>query len=130
MFKRLFQPPLSRSFFLFGPRSVGKSTLLQEILPERKALWFDLLDPDLEKSFSQSPAKLKAILDQKASQSKKPTWVVIDEIQKVPALLNEVHRLIEEKKIRFLLTGSSARKLKGDSVNLLAGRAWRAEHAT
>lgn len=62
-----------------------------------------------------------------AQTSKKTMSVVIDEIQKIPTLLNEVHRLIEEKNIRFLLTGSSARKLRQTGVNLLAGRAWRAE---
>ena len=123
MFNRSFNPPLSRSFFLFGPRSTGKSTLLKDFLPETKALWIDLLDPDTEAAFARSPSRLTAILDQELSQNKPRNWVVIDEVQKNPALLSLVHLHIQKKKFRFALTGSSARKLKRGGADLLAGRA-------
>ena len=105
----------SRSCFFLGPRLTGKSTLIRETIPE--AVVFDLLDNEvyfslLEKSFS---------LENMVSASTE--IVVIDEIQKAPQLLDEVHRLIELKGIRFLLTGSSARKLRRGGVNLLGGRA-------
>ncbi len=123
MFKREFSPPLSRSFFLFGPRSTGKSTLLKALLPESKAIWIDLLDPEVERAFSQSPSRLTAVLDQELSSPKKRAWVVIDEVQKVPELLSIVHQHIQRKHFRFALTGSSARKLKRGAADLLAGRA-------
>ena len=122
MFNRLIKLPLSRSFFLFGPRSTGKSTLLKERLPESEALWIDLLDPDLERNLSQSPSRLTALLKQEATTHKRP-WVVIDEVQKVPDLLSVVHAQLQTKQFRFALTGSSARKLKRGSADLLAGRA-------
>ncbi len=122
MFKRLIHLSLTRSFFLFGARSTGKSTLLRELLPETKALWIDLLDPDLERTLSQSPSKLSALLEfEKKHQNR--TWVVIDEIQKVPELLSIVQQFLHQKQIRFAMTGSSARKLRRGASNLLAGRA-------
>lgn len=114
-----------KSHFLLGPRSTGKSTLIRQQLPE--ACLIDLLQSRLERRLTTHPEDLETLIGDHLKASLKDLIVVIDEIQKVPALLNEVHRLIEEKKIRFLLTGSSARKLKGDKANLLAGRAWRAE---
>jgi predicted AAA+ superfamily ATPase len=123
MFNRLLKPSLTRSFFLFGPRSTGKSTLLKKLLPETKALWIDLLDPEIERELSQSPSKLIAILDQEFQNGKKRKWVVIDEVQKVPELLSIVHQFIQKKKFLFALTGSSARKLKRGSADLLGGRA-------
>ncbi len=117
-------PPLLRkkSHFLLGPRSTGKSTLVRMQLPEAKVI--NLLQSHLERRLSAHPEDLEFLIFE---ESEKVPQVVIDEIQKVPQLLNEVHRLIEEKHIHFLLTGSSARKLKGEKANLLAGRAWRAE---
>ncbi len=123
MFNRILNPSLSRSFFLFGPRSTGKSTLLEGLLPESKALWIDLLDPDLERALSQSPSKLIAILKQEENSPQKRAWVVIDEIQKVPELLSVVHSSIMKKQFFFAMTGSSARKLKRGAANLLGGRA-------
>ena len=123
MFKRLLDPSLSRSFFLFGPRSTGKSTLLEGLLPESQALWLDLLDPDLERTLAQSPGRLTAILDQEAGKEKPRPWVVIDEIQKIPDLLSVVHKQIQKRRFRFALTGSSARKLRRGAANLLGGRA-------
>ena len=112
-----------KSFFLFGPRSTGKSHLIREQLQEQ-AFILNLLHSDLFLRLSENPSELEALLQSKAAQEKK--WIVIDEVQKIPELLNEVHRLIEERKLHFLLTGSSARKLKRGQANLLAGRAWTA----
>lgn len=105
------------SFFLFGPRGVGKTTWLKEVLPD--ASFFDLLDSSLFLDLSRNPDTLKAMI----GNQPKDSWVVIDEIQKIPALLDEVHRLMETKGWRFALCGSSARKLRRGGVNLLGGRA-------
>jgi predicted AAA+ superfamily ATPase len=104
-----------KSHFLFGPRQTGKTTLLRRALPEARA--YDLLDTGVFLALSHRPARLAEEL---APNDK---IVVIDEIQRLPELLNEVHRLIEERGVRFLLTGSSARKLRRGGVNLLGGRA-------
>jgi uncharacterized protein len=117
MYKRYFTPPKG-SFFLIGPRGTGKSTWLKEHYPD--AFWVDLLDPESFRLFSTAPEKLKEILKAQPGQK----VVVIDEVQKVPELLDVVHGMIEEKKgYQFILTGSSARKLKKQGVNLLGGRA-------
>jgi len=108
-----------KSFFLFGPRSTGKSFLVHQQLGNR-ALVIDLLRSDLFIRLSAHAEDLENLID----IAPRPRWVVIDEIQRVPALLAEVHRLIEQKRYRFLLTGSSARKLRRGSADLLAGRAW------
>lgn len=119
MIKRLLDLP-KRSFFLFGPRLTGKSTLIKTLLPD--ALKIDLLEESNFQRFLANPSLLESEL--KSFQKKDPRgWVVIDEIQRVPALLNEVHRTIENSKLRFALSGSSARKLKRGGANLLAGRA-------
>lgn len=123
MFNRSFSPVLSRSFFLFGPRAVGKSTLLRASLPESQALWIDLLDPDTEQTFARSPSRLTHLLQAELEKSKPRTWVVIDEIQKVPDLLAVVHQWLGKKKFHFALTGSSARKLRRGGADMLAGRA-------
>lgn len=107
----------NRSFFLFGPRGVGKSTWLRQSLKD--ALYIDLLDSSLHIELSREPRQLEAM----AGPLPKGAWIVLDEIQKVPILLDEVHRLMEDKQWRFALCGSSARKLKQKGVNLLAGRA-------
>jgi predicted AAA+ superfamily ATPase len=103
------------SYFLFGPRATGKTSLVHAQLP--KAQVFDLLDDDVYDEFLRRP---KALEEQIRDTSQ---IVVIDEIQKLPKLLDEVHRLMERQKIRFLLTGSSARKLKRSGANMLGGRA-------
>jgi len=108
-----------KSFFLFGPRATGKSTLIKQQLPASSTI-IDLLDSRLYLRLLSSPSDLESII----YADNKNGIVVIDEIQRVPELLNEVHRLIEKKKLTFLLTGSSARKLRRGKVNLLAGRAW------
>lgn len=115
---RAFQPPQD-SFFLFGPRGSGKSTWLRQHFAE--ALWVDLLEPDTVRRLQGRPEQLA---DQVAQSTAKN--IVIDEIQRVPALLDVVHRLIEKggrSKHRFILTGSSTRKLKAAGTNLLGGRA-------
>ena len=106
-----------RSFFLFGPRGVGKTSWLRQVLSD--AAFFDLLDSFLYLELSQRPGRLEAM----AGNLSENSWIVIDEIQKIPALLDEVHRLIENKGWRFALCGSSARKLRRGGVNLLGGRA-------
>ena len=109
-----------KSFFLFGPRSTGKSTLVKEQLLNSAGI-IDLLDSRLFLRLSSAPHEIEEIID-----ALEASLVVVDEIQRIPELLNEVHRLIENRKIRFLLTGSSARKLKRGNANLLAGRVWEA----
>jgi predicted AAA+ superfamily ATPase len=108
-----------KSFFLFGPRATGKSTLIKRQLYETATV-IDLLNSRLYMRLLASPHDLESII----SSGRKTEIVVIDEIQRIPELLNEVHRLIENKKITFLLTGSSARKLRRGKANLLAGRVW------
>lgn len=105
------------SFFLFGPRGTGKSTWLRALRDQ--AIWFDMLDPETLRLFQARPERL---MERVAAQPL-VTDVVIDEAQKVPALLDVVHKLIEgERPLRFILTGSSARKLRRGAANLLAGR--------
>ena len=116
MFERLLKPP-DRSFFLFGARGTGKSTWLRQMFPD--ALMLDLLDTSLQLELMADPHKLEALV------GKRPVgaWVVLDEVQKIPAILDEVHRLMELRRWRFALCGSSARKLKRGGADLLAGRA-------
>jgi len=104
------------SCFVFGPRGTGKTTFLKKAFPD--ALWIDLLEPETFRSFSAKPERLSELI---AGNNKKT--VVIDEIQKLPELLDVVHLLVEKKLgIQFILTGSSARKLKKAGADLLAGR--------
>jgi predicted AAA+ superfamily ATPase len=116
LFHRLLKPP-TRSFFLFGPRGAGKSTWLKRVFP--KAVHLDLLDASLALELTRDPHRLEALLAGKGTVG----WVILDEIQKIPSLLEEVHRLMETKPWRFALCGSSARKLKRGGADLLAGRA-------
>jgi hypothetical protein len=108
--------------FLFGPRATGKSFLVNTQLGDR-ALVIDLLRSDLYFRLSADPGLLEGLIGDRRGPR---AWVVIDEVQKLPVLLDEVHRLIESRGLRFLLTGSSARKLRRGQANLLAGRAWTA----
>lgn len=121
MFQRLIHFSHKHSFFLFGPRGTGKSTLLKKRFKNESSLWLDLLNSQIDDQFSRNPEDLYSIVK---ALPKEITHIVIDEIQKVPKLLDEVHRLIEETDKIFVLTGSSARKLKHGGANLLAGRAF------
>ena len=113
---RIFTSP-KHNFFLFGPRGTGKTTWLRQNYPD--AIWIDLLEPDVFRSYSARPERLREIV--LAYPDKKT--VVVDEIQKVPELLSAIHTLIEKKLgIQFILTGSSSRKLKRTGADLLAGR--------
>ncbi len=112
-----------KSFFLFGPRSTGKSTLIKEQLSGSAQL-IDLLDGQTFLRLSSDPS----LLEEMAARSIRDHKIIaIDEIQKIPTLLDQVHRMIENNHARFLLTGSSARKLRAGAANLLAGRAWEAQ---
>ncbi len=112
-----------KSFFLFGPRSTGKSTLAEAQLAG-EALFIDLLDGTTYLRLVADPSALEQMIGLPGNEHK---IVIIDEIQKIPALLDQIHRLIEKKHRRFLMTGSSARKLRAGAANLLAGRAWAAQ---
>jgi uncharacterized protein len=118
MYLRILHLPLEtgRSFFLFGPRGTGKTTWLHDRIPD--ALFFDLLESGIYTELLARPERIVEML-----VSPENRWIVIDEIQRIPMLLNEVHRLIESRGYRFVLTGSSARTLRRKGVNLLAGRA-------
>jgi predicted AAA+ superfamily ATPase len=114
---RFFRPP-GQSFFLFGPRGTGKTTWLEHAFPQ--ALVVDLLRPDVYREMSARPERLAELV--LANEDQSP--IVLDEIQRVPELLNVVHHLSEQRRPRqFVLTGSSARKLRRGGVDLLAGRA-------
>ena len=121
MYKRLTNLLKSNSFFLFGARGTGKSSLLASEFLGSSALWIDLLDPETESLYISAPSRLSERISQMPTL---PEWVVIDEVQKAPKLLDVVHLEIEKRKIKFALTGSSARKLKRGGANLLAGRAF------
>ena len=116
LYARLFECPKS-SFFLLGPRGTGKTTLVRSLRLASHEV--SLLD---EEKFQQYLARPGTFYEELYSL-KPGAWAFIDEIQRLPNLLNEIHRLIEDKKLRFILTGSSARKLRRAGVNLLAGRA-------
>jgi len=120
MVNRLINPIISDSFFLFGARGAGKTTFLTEFFKDLPVIWVNLLDPVEEDLFVRKPEEFST----RVSGAAPGSWVVVDEIQKVPKLLNLVHHLIETKKLKFALTGSSARRLKQKGVNLLAGRAF------
>lgn len=117
---RLLRLSLNRSFFLFGARNTGKSTLLRETFNSASSLWIDLLDPTEEERYLANPSLLYSEI--LALENKK--YIIIDEIQKIPKLLDVVHKLIESTDKIFIMTGSSARKLKYGGANLLAGRAF------
>ncbi|OFZ80169.1 MAG: hypothetical protein A2583_15730 [Bdellovibrionales bacterium RIFOXYD1_FULL_53_11] len=119
MVKRDLELSSSSSFFLFGARGTGKSTLIQKLYPHSSVLWIDLLQEDQYELYRKRPQRLSEQLVKSPSK-----WVVIDEVQKLPVLLDIVHSCIQKKLSRFALTGSSARKLKRMGANLLAGRAF------
>ena len=115
-YRRLFQVPKT-SFFLLGMRGVGKSTLVRDALKNAKTV--NLLDESLYQLYLAKPQAFSEDI----SGVRPGEWVIVDEVQRLPQLLNEVHRFIEERGIKFALLGSSARKLRRAGVNLLGGRA-------
>lgn len=118
MIQRTLQLPellRQKSHLFLGPRSTGKTTLIEQQLPQAKV--YDLLDSSVFRALVKHPK----LLGEEATPDQ---WVVVDEIQKLPELLDEVQRLIQKKKMTFLLTGSSARKIKRGAANLLGGRLW------
>lgn len=119
-YPRLLKAP-RESFFLFGPRGVGKSTWARAAFP--RATRLDLLDERVYQAYLRDPR----LFGDELRRQRRGAWVIVDEVQRLPALLNEVHRAIEELGLRFVLLGSSARKLKAGGTNLLAGRALRRE---
>lgn len=119
MFQRIAKLSKSNSFFLFGPRGCGKSTLIKELYLNANSLLIDLLKDETESRYWSNPDLLLADV-----KSYKKGWVIIDEVQKNSKLLDLVHKSIEDDKIKYVLTGSSARKLKRGGANLLAGRAF------
>lgn len=122
MLKRLLSLPKNHSFFLLGPRQTGKSTLLKSSFPHDSSLYYDLLKTEEYHRFSANPSLFR---EEVLARKKGVSHVVVDEIQRVPDLLNEIHLIMEEKDAPvFCLSGSSARKLKRSHANLLAGRAW------
>ncbi|MBI4861312.1 MAG: ATP-binding protein [Candidatus Riflebacteria bacterium] len=120
---RIDLPP-RQSAFLWGPRKTGKSTYLGMSFPE--SLRFDLLDTDLFLELARQPSRLRQrLLATPPAALARP--IILDEVQKVPMLLDEVHWLVENRGLAFILCGSSARKLRRGKANLLGGRAWRYE---
>lgn len=116
MYTRLLTAPKQKSFFLFGPRGTGKTTWVRSQFSN--SIYIDLLEGETFNRLSAEPSRISALIPRSFTE-----WIIIDEIQRVPSLLNEVHRLIETKKLKFIMTGSSARKLRRGGENLLAGRA-------
>lgn len=118
MYTRLLKlpPQFNHSFFLFGPRGTGKTSWIKSTFAD--AIYLDLLSSDLYRDLQANPERLENLIPPNYKN-----WILIDEVQRVPLLLNEVHRLIESKQHKFVLTGSSARSLRKKGVNLLAGRA-------
>lgn len=121
MFERLLNPLKTNSFFLFGARGTGKSTLIHRNFGGPGAHFIDLLDSRVLDEYLVHPGLL---LERFQKIQPAPEWIIIDEVQRIPSLLNDVHKLIFERKQKFVLTGSSARKLKRGGANLLAGRAF------
>ncbi len=122
MLKRIIQLPARHSFFLFGPRQTGKSTLLHSLFSPETTLFYNLLHYEEYRRLLINPSLFS---EEVRSRDKKITHIVVDEVQRAPELLNEIHSLIESSQAPyFVMSGSSARKLKKAHANLLAGRAW------
>ena len=121
MFPRHLKFPATRSFFLFGARGTGKSTLVGERFQSTTTKYIDLLSASQEERYARDPDLLYREAQKLSPQV---NTIVIDEVQKLPRLLDVVHKLIFETSLRFVLTGSSARKLRQGAANMLAGRAF------
>lgn len=114
--------PKGQSAFLWGPRKTGKTSYLKEHFPD--SLYYDFLKTDLFFELSKNPSLFRErLLAKEEKNLTKP--IILDEVQKIPQILDEIHWLIENKGLSFILCGSSARKLKRGQANLLGGRAWR-----
>jgi len=116
MYSRIIEPPKDKSFFLFGPRGTGKTTWVKTRFAN--AIYLDLLEAELFNDLLANPQRLQNFIPKNFND-----WIIIDEVQRIPELLNEIHRLTEKNRYKFILTGSSARKIRRKGVNLLAGRA-------
>ncbi|MBM3282867.1 ATP-binding protein [Candidatus Gottesmanbacteria bacterium] len=116
MYSRIITPPENKSFFLFGPRGTGKTTWVKTAFPH--GLYLDLLEAELYNDLLANPQRLENLIPANYRD-----YIIIDEVQRIPDLLNEIHRLIEKYRYKFVLTGSNARKLRRKGPNLLAGRA-------
>ena len=121
MFRRLLQTTRRSSFFLFGARGTGKTTYIRDAFTPDASLYLDLLDPEVEDLYRRTPSRLE---QQVGALPDSVQWILIDEVQRAPRLLDVAHRLIETTGKHFVLTGSSARKLRRGASNLLAGRAF------
>ena len=121
MFQRLLHTRRTNSFFLFGARGTGKTTYIRGAFEPGSSMYVDLLDPEIEDAYRRSPKRLER---QVRALPDSVEWILIDEVQRAPRLLDVVHRLIESTPKRFVLTGSSARKLRRGASNMLAGRAF------
>ena len=120
MFPRLLQTSRRNSFFLFGARGTGKTTYVRDAFDPGASLYVDLLDPEVEDRYRRSPGRLES---QVRALPPSVEWILIDEVQRAPRLLDVTHRLIESTGKRFVLTGSSGRKLKrGGRISWPAGR--------
>ena len=118
----VFELPEGQSAFVWGARKTGKSTFLRSAFPE--SAFLDLLNREIQESILKEPGRFQQWVGSlKADQLKKP--IIVDEVQKVPVILDDIHLLIESRKLSFILCGSSARKLKLNQANLLGGRAWK-----
>ena len=121
MFRRTLKTSQRSSFFLFGARGTGKTTYIQDVFNPNASLYLDMLDPEIEDLYARNPGRLE---QQVRALPDAVEWILIDEVQRAPRLLDVVHRLIESTGKRFVLTGSSGRKLRRGASNLLAGRAF------
>ncbi len=125
MIQRLLNTSKNMSFLLFGARGTGKSTWLQAHFREGEHLWIDLTNPQVERRYARRP---EILIEEWQAYRKKDVetepWIIVDEVQKIPTILDVAHVGIQRHKIKFALTGSSARKLRRGSANLLAGRAF------
>ena len=119
MFRRILKTSQRSSFFLFGARGTGKTTYIQDVFNPNASLYLDMLDPEMEDLYARNPGRLE---QQVRALPDAVEWILIDDVQRAPRLLDVVHRLIESTGKRFVLTGSSSRKLRRGASNLLAGR--------
>ncbi|MCG2724638.1 MAG: ATP-binding protein [Elusimicrobia bacterium] len=124
MLKRMINLPKDRSFFLFGPRQTGKTTLLKQLFKSEESIYYDFLKTDECSRLRMKPAIFR---EEVLSRNPNKKYVIVDEVQLIPEILNEIHYLMEssDNPPIFIITGSSARKLKRKNANLLAGRAWK-----